>query len=167
MNIIKTSFLLFLVIFSSCGQDKKTNVESNVTTTQEQAKEKGTPSESVKKDEAGTAQIEFEHKNFDFGEIKEGDVVKHIFKFKNSGSTPLIIKNASASCGCTVPTWTKDPIAPGQGGELEVQFNSAGKSGIQTKTVTVVANTNPAEILLEIKGSVNSPLETKKPEDKK
>jgi hypothetical protein len=100
--------------------------------------------------------FQFDKTEFDFGEIKEGQVVKHIFKFKNVGKTPLVIQNATASCGCTVPDWTKEPIAPNAEGELRVEFNSQGKTGQQLKTVSINANTMPSVTELTIKGTVNA-----------
>lgn len=90
----------------------------------------------------------------DFGKIAEGSSVTHVFKFKNTGNFPLTITNARGSCGCTVPKYPTTAIAPGQEGEIEVVFNSAGKQGMQQKTVTLVANTTPAETVLTIKAEV-------------
>jgi len=102
-----------------------------------------------------TTVIEYENEGrFDFGKADEGDIVKHSFKFKNTGTEPLIISNARGSCGCTVPTWPKEPIPPGEKGEIYVEFNSKGKPGAQSKRVTVTGNTNPTETFLEIRGEV-------------
>jgi len=100
------------------------------------------------------AKIEFEEEVFDFGDIAEGDVVEHIFNFKNTGNNPLIISKATGSCGCTVPEWPRDPIAPGQTGELKVKFNSKGKEGEQDKRVTIQANTIPNNTVIRIVGAV-------------
>lgn len=102
-----------------------------------------------------TTAIEYEKEGrFDFGTVDEGEIVKHVFKFKNVGSEPLVISNCKGSCGCTVPTWPKEPIPPGANGEINVEFNSRGKVGSQSKRVTVTANTNPTETFLEIRGEV-------------
>ncbi len=101
-----------------------------------------------------TTTIKYEEEVYDFGTCNEGDKVAHIFKFKNTGTEPLLITNAKGSCGCTVPTWPKEPVAPGGMGELKVEFNSAGKPGNQSKRVTVTANTVPTETFVEIKGVV-------------
>lgn len=101
-----------------------------------------------------TTTIQYESEKFNFGVIDEGEVVKHVFKFKNTGNEPLIISNAKGSCGCTVPTWPKEPVPPGGSGEIKVEFNSKGKPGPQSKRVTVTANTNPTETYLEIGGEV-------------
>lgn len=90
----------------------------------------------------------------DFGSITEGDTISHVFKFKNTGNMPLLISHASTPCGCTVPEWPKDPIAPGAGGEIKVTFNSKNKVGFQNKTVTVYANTIPETNIVLIKGDV-------------
>lgn len=103
-----------------------------------------------------TTTIKYEEEAFDFGVINEGDLVKHVFKFKNTGTEPLIVSNAKGSCGCTVPTWPKEPIPPGGTGEINVEFNSKGKPGNQSKRVTVTANTVPTETFIEIKGTVRS-----------
>jgi len=98
--------------------------------------------------------IQYDNEKFNFGVVDEGEVVKHIYKFKNTGTEPLIISNAKGSCGCTVPTWPKEPVPPGGTGELKVEFNSKGKPGPQSKRVTVTANTTPTETFLEISGEV-------------
>lgn len=76
----------------------------------------------------------------DFGDIYQGDVVEHTFKFTNTGNQPLLITNIQTSCGCTTPTWPRDPIMPGGKGELKVGFNSAGKMNKQTKTLPIISN---------------------------
>lgn len=102
----------------------------------------------------GNAKFEFTESVWDFGTIKSGDVVNHIFKFKNTGTEPLIISNAKGSCGCTAPEWPKEPIAPGESGEMKVVFNSRGKSNKQNKTVTITANTTPNQTRLRVTGNV-------------
>ncbi len=89
------------------------------------------------------AAIQFEEGEHNFGQITAGDKVNHTFKFTNTGDNPLVISNAKGSCGCTVPNWPQEPIAPGETGEIYVEFNSAGKNGNQRKSVTVTANTDP------------------------
>ncbi|MFK8009367.1 MAG: DUF1573 domain-containing protein [Saprospiraceae bacterium] len=110
-----------------------------------------------------TTTIEFEEKEFDFGTIDEGEKVSHTYKFTNTGSEPLIIKDAKGSCGCTVPSWPKDPVLPGATGEMLVEFNSKGKAGSQNKRVTITANTNPGQTFINIKGEVNKAETAAKP----
>lgn len=105
--------------------------------------------------------IEFGESTYDFGEVMEGDKVNHKYTFKNTGSEPLIISNAKGSCGCTVPNWPRNPIAPGESAEIDVTFDSKGKGkvggNLQSKRVTITANTDPANNYLTIKGKVNKP----------
>src|SRR5678815_4363893 len=78
--------------------------------------------------------ITWEKSVHDFGDIPSGDKVEHTFKFKNTGTQPLIITNVQVTCGCTTPKgWARDPIAPGESGEITIAFNSLGKFGLQKK----------------------------------
>ena len=87
------------------------------------------------------AEITWEKSTFDFGDVAQGDKVEHTFKFKNTGNEPLIITNVQVTCGCTTPKgWARDPITPGQPGEITIAFNSLGKFGKQNKVVTVISN---------------------------
>lgn len=99
--------------------------------------------------------FQFEKENHDFGTIEEGTIAKYDFEFTNTGEAPLIISNASGSCGCTVPEWPREPIAPGESGKIHVEFNSNGRPGNQTKTVTLNANTMPNKVVLRINAMVN------------
>lgn len=95
-------------------------------------------------------------KEFDFGKVATGTKVTHQFKFTNTGSEPLTITNVKPSCGCTTPNWTKEAIEPGAEGVIDVVFNTAGKSGIQSKTVTVTGNFEGSLTeVLRIKGEVD------------
>jgi hypothetical protein len=98
--------------------------------------------------------MKFEKETHDFGKIKGGDKVTYDFKFTNSGSSPLIITDGYASCGCTKPTWPKTPIKPGDSGMIHVVFNSSGKHGLQDKLITITANTNPAQNVVHLIGEV-------------
>ena len=88
-----------------------------------------------------TTSISIAETEFHFGKINEGDKVEHTFKVQNTGNKPLIIANAWGSCGCTVPEYPKEPIAPGTTAEVKVTFNSTGKKGEQHKSVTMQMNT--------------------------
>ncbi|KAA9331290.1 DUF1573 domain-containing protein [Hymenobacter busanensis] len=96
----------------------------------------------------------FTETEHDFKDIAPNSVVKHTFEFTNTGKTPLLIENAQASCGCTVPSWPKEPVAPGQKGSIDVQFDAHGKSGIQNKQITIRANTQPSITQIAIRGNV-------------
>ncbi len=96
----------------------------------------------------------FEESEYDFGTVNEGTVVEKEYTFTNTGKSPLIIVDAKGSCGCTVPTWTKEPVAPGAEGTMLVKFNTSGKPDAQSKTVTIKTNTEAGQELIIIKGFV-------------
>ena len=89
----------------------------------------------------------FESDVFDFGKIEQGDKVDHVFTFTNTGKSPLIISNIKTTCGCTTPTWTKEPVQVGESGKIEVSFNSSGKSNKQTKPITIFSNAGEAVVV--------------------
>ena len=91
----------------------------------------------------------------DFGKIKAGVPVTHEFKFTNTSKVPLIITNVQASCGCTSPSWSRDPVQPGGQGYVKATFNAASV-GTFNKTVTVTANVDPGFVQLSIKGEVEA-----------
>ena len=84
--------------------------------------------------------ITFEKSTHDFGDIVQGDKVEHTFTFTNTGNEPLLITNVNVQCGCTTPIYPRDPVPPGAKAEITVGFNSAGKMGLQNKSVTLVSN---------------------------
>ncbi len=98
--------------------------------------------------------MSFQDTVHNFGTIHEDEVVQYEFAFTNTGQTPLFITNASGSCGCTVPDYPRDAVAPGKSGVIKVTFNSAGKSGHQEKSVTIHANTMKNIEMLFIKADV-------------
>jgi hypothetical protein len=89
---------------------------------------------------ANAAKISFESPVFDFGTVNQGDKIEHDFIFSNKGKSDLIIRNTRASCGCTVGTPEKSTLKPGESSKIHVTFNTAGKSGQQSKTVTITCN---------------------------
>ena len=100
--------------------------------------------------------ITFEDTSHDFGTIAEdGGNVTHEFKFTNTGDAPLMIVNASASCGCTRPSYPKKPVAPGKTDKIKVTYVPVGRPGEFVKTVTVKTNVKKQKtIKLKIKGTV-------------
>jgi hypothetical protein len=103
---------------------------------------------------ADAPKVEFEKETYDFGIITPGEKVQYDFKFKNTGKTPLIITNATASCGCTVPEYPKQPVKPGEEALIKVVFNSEGKMGKQDKVVTMTSNANPEMSQLHLVGEI-------------
>jgi hypothetical protein len=135
-----------LVVLTACNNQK--TVESNA-----DSKES---SEIAAVDTSNAPAFKFEKEVYDFGEIKEGEKVTYDFKFKNIGNSPLIISSATATCGCTIPEYPKEPVAPGAEGLIRVVFNSAGKAGMQNKIISITANTVPSLTELNILGNVLS-----------
>ncbi len=107
-------------------------------------------------DPAGVTQIQFHQREYSFGTVREGEKVEHVFTFTNTGKVPLLIRSATAQCGCTVPRRPQKPIPPGATGEITVVFDSKGNPGNQRKPVMVVANTDPSIHMLIIGGSVKA-----------
>lgn len=142
MKSITILFLaLALATFSSCNKGS--------------ADQKLKEIDSSQIDQENPPVIEFEETEFDFGQIARDERVKHEFKFKNTGKSPLIIVDAKSTCGCTVPEIPKEPIQPGESGAIMVHFNSALKSGEVTKVVTVSANTYPDKFTkIQIKATI-------------
>ncbi len=102
---------------------------------------------------AGPA-ITFEESKYDFGSVAQGGMVDHTFKFKNTGTQPLIISNIGVSCGCTTPEYTKDPVLPGKTGTIAAHFNSAGKMGMQNKVLTIESNAAAGNATVSLVGEV-------------
>jgi hypothetical protein len=100
------------------------------------------------------AKIKFPEKLYEFGEIAEGDIVEHKFLFKNIGNAPLMIKSASATCGCTVPSYPYLELAPGEKGHIGVHYSSVGKSGENSAEITIHTNGDPEIVNLKIHGTV-------------
>jgi hypothetical protein len=103
----------------------------------------------------GLPVISFEKLEHDFGTITQGEQAEYSFKFVNTGDMDLIVSAANASCGCTVPEFSKEPIRPGAQGMIKVKFNSDYRLDAFEKTISVTANTQPLETVLTIRGFIN------------
>ena len=168
MKKILFSFTISALILSACNQnktEKPATTETNATTqpaggTNTNVINNSNTASSEPVDPSKLAAITFEKYDHDFGKVKEGDKVSYTFKFKNTGANDLIISDARGSCGCTVPVWPKEPIKPGAESDIKVEYDSKGKNGVQKKTVTITANTNPSittlNITTEVLGSADA-----------
>lgn len=105
--------------------------------------------------------IKFAVESHDFGTVVEGPQVTYDFKFKNEGKEPLVLNNVRASCGCTVPTWPKEPILPGKESVISATFNTQGRPGSFSKTITVESNASEPSKVVTIRGEVIKPEEDK------
>ena len=138
-------FLFLTFILAACN---------NQTSTVSETADQNQLSAADSVDPSNLPAFKFEKEVFDFGEIKEGEKVSYDFKFKNIGNAPLIISSATATCGCTIPEYPTEPLAPGAEGVMRVVFKSTGKPGMQNKIVSITENTNPTLTELNILGNV-------------
>jgi hypothetical protein len=107
-----------------------------------------------KSNNGGTSEIIFREYEHAFGKVAAGEKLSYTFIFDNKGSGDLIISSAATTCGCTVPKFDKKPIAPGGNGKLEVVFDTSGRNGTQTKTITVKSNASTPVVLLKITAEI-------------
>lgn len=149
-TILLSAMLLTYGAVKTYAQDQK--AASPAPTPAPAAQATAAPAENKNQSE-----FKFEAEEFNFGSIKQGDKVEHDFAFTNTGKEPLIITNAQGSCGCTVPTWPKEPVKKGEKAVIHVVFNSAGKMGMQDKTVTITSNAKSNPKVLHLKGTVEQP----------
>ncbi len=153
---MKKIFLILAagVTIVSCNEANKTSEESNAASSTTQAAVEAittstapTTAATPEPNQIDTANLTtiqwLDGPDKDFGKINEGENLNVSFRFKNTGTKPLVISNVTASCGCTVPETPKKPYAPGETGVIKASFNSAGKPNMQSKQVNVYANTNP------------------------
>lgn len=162
LKAINLRLIVILFLVGAVGACTNKKVENNIKSLEKrvaalEGKSGIKPLPSVAQsgaDEGEIAVMTFETTEFDFGTVNEGDVVDYTFKFTNTGATPLVINKATATCGCTVPKWPRDPIVPGGTGEISVKFNSKNRKNLQTKYVNINANTKPEVTRLKITGNV-------------
>jgi hypothetical protein len=132
--------VLIVALASNCG---------NIT-------RKNTANSGVQPADSGSVIISFKEYEHNFGKVAEGEKVSYDFGFTNNGTGSLVILSATTSCGCTVPKYSTNPIAPGDKGNLEVVFDTSGRNGMQTKIITVRSNAVKKEVLLKITAEVIS-----------
>jgi hypothetical protein len=122
-----------------------------------QSTDKAAPAPAAPVENKNAAEMTFDALEYNFNTIKQGESVTREFVFTNTGKEDLIITNATGSCGCTVPVWPKEPTKKGGKGTIKVTFNSAGKMGMQDKTVTITSNAKNTPVVLHLKGTVEAP----------
>lgn len=148
--------LLAMTAFTACKEEKPKEVETkdpNRLST-ELVNNPRTANGATTQELESMPTMTFKDSVFDFGMIKEGDVVRHEYEFTNNGKNPLIISNAKGSCGCTVPEYPTQPVPPGKSGVIKVEFHSEGKIGHQEKSINITTNSNRGMHTLFIKGDV-------------
>jgi hypothetical protein len=105
--------------------------------------------------------LTFAEQSYDFGTVVEGPQITHDFKIKNEGKEPLILSNVHASCGCTVPTWPKEPILPGKESVISATYNTSGRPGHFSKSITIESNAGGGNKVINITGEVIKPEDDK------
>ncbi|MDL2227831.1 DUF1573 domain-containing protein [Bacteroidales bacterium OttesenSCG-928-K03] len=141
--IITISFFL-LVLCVSCKNDKKVSgalIQNPITA-------------SGETDMSKLPKIEFVKTTHDFGDVSQGESIRYSFKFKNEGKSDLLIFSAKAGCGCTVASFPKEPIKPGEENYIDITFDSKGMYGFQNKSVSIISNAQPNTAILYIKANV-------------
>ena len=98
--------------------------------------------------------VDFKEESYNFGDVSEGPQITHEFKFTNNGKEPLVLSNVKASCGCTTPSWPKDPVLPGKEATILVTYNTQGRPGHFNKTVTITSNASAPSKVITITGTV-------------
>jgi hypothetical protein len=148
-------FIVIASIFVSCDVKRKDKISDDsklgaLSDSLKQAKEQQDKDDAMK----NSTTVQLIDSAFDFGTITQGETVEYNYRFKNTGTNPLIIFKAEATCGCTIPEKPEKPLMPGETGVIKVVFNSAGKKDHQSKDITVTANTTPEFPVLKLTGTV-------------
>ena len=143
-------FFLFLAltIFTACNNNSdEGKISTDLVTNPKSATQ---PSDKM-------PVLTFDKTEHDFGTILQGERVTYTFHFTNTGNMPLIISNVKTSCGCTIGDFSRAPVEPGKQGTIKATYDSKGHHGMQTRTLTVVSNTNPNQTVLRLKAVVKTP----------
>lgn len=135
--------MLVTLLVMSCDNRRKDKIADDVSTQTAQALK-------------DTTSVQIIDSSFNFGKVTDGEKVEYSYRFKNTGAKPLVIVDATASCGCTVPQKPEKPILPGETGFIKIVFDSKGRVGNAYKTITVVSNANPEFPQLILTGDVEA-----------
>jgi len=162
-RILFSLALVTLVSGIGNAQEKQKQVKTVQTTpakatTQAAPAAQQTPATTLKPEN-----LNFKTEVHDFGTVEEGPAAEYEFAFTNTGKEPLILQNVHASCGCTTPSYSKEPVAPGKTGIVKASFNTVGRPGAFTKSITVA--TNAGTKVLTIKGTVEKAPTSSVPEN--
>lgn len=163
MRSLLVPCFVFLLLLTACGNDNSQPEGVSEKTLQEIKQDGAISNADIIRnpvsadtpiDTVNVAKVTFKDRNFEFGEVTEGEIIEHTFKFTNTGKAPLVIQGARSTCGCTVPEWSEDPIPVGEEGEIFVRFNTKNKKARQVKPVIITANSYPATTKVYLRGFV-------------
>lgn len=138
--------LSFLIVFAL----GITSISAQTEAVKEDAK-----TETIAEDKTGGPIMTLESNEVDYGTIDQHSEPLRVLKFSNTGTEPLIIKNARGSCGCTVPTWPKEPIMPGEESQIEVRY-ATNRLGKINKTIKITTNEGSKPVVIKVLGKVNA-----------
>jgi len=140
MKSLTAIFTVFILLVYSCGNNPQ----------------RGNDRTGMQVQDTGKAILVFTEYEHSFGKVSEGEKVAYVFKFENRGTADLVIQAAITTCGCTIPKYDRKPIHPGGNGKIEVVFDTYGRNGMQTKTVTVRSNASVPVVVLKITAEVDA-----------
>jgi hypothetical protein len=140
MRTLLTILSVIVVLVSGCSNSSQKSKDNT----------------AVQNQDTGKAVLVFREYEHTFGKVTEGEKVGYVFKFENKGTADLVIQAAITSCGCTVPKYDSRPIHPGEEGKLEVVFDTSGRNGMQTKTITIRSNASVPVVVLKITADVEA-----------
>ena len=144
----KLVFIFGAALFmTACNEADKKATEAGTTGTTDSGAAKQATANATPDPENFTTIEWIDNVNQTLPKVKEGEIVEITYRFKNTGNKPLIVDNVSATCGCTVPEKPEEPVMPGKEGVIKAKFDSHNKVGPNTKTLTVIANTNSEKVL--------------------
>lgn len=150
MKIFNILFVLSLALLAACGSNEDKGVSTDLINNPMTANGNNADTSLLPK-------FQWKEQVHDFGVVIQGEKVSYMYTFTNIGKSTLVISSVHASCGCTVPKYDTEPIAPGKSGKIEVIFDSNGRTGLQNKTLTVLANTQPSTVELHFTAEVIVP----------
>ena len=154
-KLVRILPLVAFLSLASCKKDQKADQLITEDQTAAPAPAAPTQEELVKEAQAKPlTTVALSESDFDFGNIKKGEHVEHVYEVTNTGTNPLIISQAKPACGCTIPDYTKDPILPGQKGKIALKFDSTNFDGLVNKQAEVYANVEKAPIVLTFSANI-------------
>lgn len=164
---VSLAVLVAVMVAQSCGTPSADTTKNGVIASTPAAvvipPKEERPTQGELSEQREKTKVKFKTMKHDFGKLKAGEQREFDFEFTNTGKNELFIEFAKGSCGCTVPEWPKEGIKPGEKSKIHVKFDSTGKSGMQEKTVTVIANTEPSTstiltITADVEGAATKPV---------
>lgn len=154
-NLVRILPLVAALSLVACKKDQKADQLVTEEQTAVEAPAVATPDELIKEAQAKPlTTIALSESNFEFGKLKKGEHVEHVYEVTNTGTNPLIISQVKPGCGCTVPDYTKDPILPGQKGKITLKFDSSNFDGLVNKQAEVYANVEKAPVVITFSADI-------------